>query len=67
MANSTAHAEMQMQLALDACRAVDDPIFSAIAREFPPVNRQTLRRRFYGEQNSQALANSIHRQNLTID
>jgi flagellar motor protein MotB len=50
MANSTVHAEMQMQLALDACRAVDNPIFSAIAREFPPINRQTLRRRFYGEQ-----------------
>jgi hypothetical protein len=39
MAKSTEFAEMQMQLALDACREVSDPNFSAIAREFPPVNR----------------------------
>jgi len=67
MANPTAIAEMQMQLALDACRAVDKPNFSAIAREFPPVNRQTLQRRFDGEQESRAQSNSAHRQNLTAE
>jgi flagellar motor protein MotB len=67
MANPTEIAEMQMQLALDACHAVDKPIFSAIAREFPPVNRQTLKRRFYGEQDSRANSNSTHRQNLTSE
>jgi hypothetical protein len=67
MANSTAHAEMQMQIALDACRAVDDPNFSDIARQFPLVNRQTLQRRFDGHQGSRALANSIYRQNLTTE
>jgi len=65
MAKSTEFAEMQMQLALDACRAVSDPNFSAIAREFPPVNCQTLERRFNGKQGSRASASSIHRQNLT--
>jgi hypothetical protein len=49
MANSAENAEMQMQLALEACREVNDPNFSAIARQFPPVNRQTLKRRFHGE------------------
>jgi hypothetical protein len=63
MANSTENAEMQMQLALKACCGVSDPNFSAIARQFPPVNHQTLKRRFHGEQGSQALANSICRQN----
>jgi hypothetical protein len=48
MANSAENAEMQMQLALEACREVNDHNFSAIARKFPPVNRQTLKRRFYG-------------------
>ena len=67
MANPTEIAEMQMQLALDACRAVDKPKFSAIAREFPPVNRQTLKRRFLGEQESRAQSNSAHRQNLTAE
>ncbi len=67
MANSTEIAEMQMQLALEACREVSDPVFSVIASQFPLVNRQTLKRRFYGEQSSRALANSIHRQNLTIE
>jgi hypothetical protein len=36
---------MQMQLALEACREVSNPIFSDITRQFPPVNRQTLKRR----------------------
>jgi hypothetical protein len=67
MANSTENAEMQMQLALEACREVSDPNFSAIAYQFPPVNRQTLKRRFYREQGSRALANSICRQSLTIE
>jgi len=67
MAKSTANAEMQMQLALEACHEFSNPNFSAIAREFPPVNRQTLKRRFYGEQALRAFANSIHRQNLTIE
>jgi hypothetical protein len=58
---------MQMQLALEACREVNDPNFSAIARQFPLVNCQTLKRRFYRDQGSQALANSICRQNLTIE
>jgi len=49
MANSTENAEMQMQLALEACCEVSDPNFSAIARQFPLVNRQTLKRRFYRE------------------
>jgi hypothetical protein len=39
MANPTEIAEMQMQLALNVCRAVDKPNFSAIAQEFPLVNR----------------------------
>ena len=66
MANSTENAEMQMELALEACYEFSNPNFSAIAREFPLVNRQTLKRRFYGEQASRAFANLIHRQNLTI-
>src|SRR5438045_4722332 len=57
--------EMQMQLALEACREVDNPNFTAIARDFPPVNRQTLKRRFYGQQNSRAEAISQSRKNLT--
>ena len=56
-----------MQLALDACRRVLLPNFSAIALQFPPVNRHTLRRRFYGLQDSQPSANSMFRQNLTSD
>jgi transposase-like protein len=67
MANPTEIAEMQMQLALDACHAVNKPNFSAIAQEFPLVNRQTLRRRFYREQESRAQSNSAHRQNLTTE
>jgi hypothetical protein len=67
MAKSTANAETQMQLALDACNAVENPNFSAIARQFPPVNRQTLQRRFNKAQNSRAQSNSVHRQNLTIE
>jgi flagellar motor protein MotB len=67
MANSTVNTEMQMQLAIDACHAVDKPNFSAIARQFPPVNRTTLRRRFLGLQESRAQANSTHRQNLTAE
>jgi len=39
MANSTANAEMQMELALEACHEFINPNFSAIARQFPPVNR----------------------------
>jgi hypothetical protein len=65
MANSTVDAEMQMQLALNTCRDASDPNFSAIACQFPPVNRQTLKRRFHREQSSQASASSNHRQNLT--
>jgi hypothetical protein len=60
MADSTENAEMQMQLALDACYAVDKPIFSAIARQFPLVNHTLLQRRFYGEQESRAQSNSTH-------
>jgi hypothetical protein len=65
MANSTEIAEMQLQLALDACRDVSDPNFSAIACQFPPVNRQTLERCFYRKQHSRASASLIHWQNLT--
>ena len=46
--------EIQMQLALEHCRKVDKPNFSAIARQFPPVNCQTLKHRFEGTQNSRA-------------
>jgi hypothetical protein len=46
--------EIQMLLALEHCRKVNKPNFSAIARQFPPVNRQTLKRRFEGTQNSRA-------------
>jgi flagellar motor protein MotB len=67
MANSTETREMQMQLALDACSELDKPNFSAIARQFPPVNRQTLKRRFYGEQDLRAFANSLTGQNLSIE
>jgi hypothetical protein len=65
MANSSATSEMQMQLALEACRSATSPNFSAIAREFPPVNRHTLRRRFEGLQTSRAECNSTFHQNLT--
>ena len=57
--------EMQMQFALEACCEVDKPNFTAIARDFPPVNCQTLKRWFYGQQNSQAEAISQSRKNLT--
>lgn len=67
MAYSAETREMQMQLALDACSEFDRPNFSAIARQFPPVNRQTLRRRFYGEQDSRAFSNALHRQNLSME
>jgi len=39
MANSTANAEMQIELALEAFHEFKNPNFSAIAREFPLVNR----------------------------
>jgi hypothetical protein len=67
MANSAETRELQMQLALEACREFTLPNFSDIARQFPPVNRQTLKRRFYGGQGTRASANSIHRQNLTSE
>ena len=67
MAKPTVDAEMQMQLALNACHDVDNPNFSAIALQFPPVNRQTLSRRFYRVQDSRPQANSKHRQNLTSE
>jgi len=57
--------EMQMQLALEACCKVDNPNFTAIARDFPPVNHQTLKWWFYGQQNSQAEAISQSHKNLT--
>ena len=60
MADSSDYKEMQMQLALEACRQVADPNFSAIAREFPPTDRHTLRRRFEGIQTSRREAYSIH-------
>jgi hypothetical protein len=56
-----------MQLALEACRQVANPNFSAIAREFPPTDRHTLRRRFEGIQTSRREAHSIHHQNLSIE
>ena len=56
-----------MQLALEHCRKVNKPNFSAIARQFPPVNRQTLKRRFEGTQDSRAQANSDSRQCLSIE
>jgi hypothetical protein len=49
-----------MELALEVCREFSNPNFSAIACEFPLVNRQTLKRRFYKEQVLRAFANSIH-------
>jgi hypothetical protein len=39
MANSIENAEMQMELALKVCHEFSNPNFSAIAREFPLVNR----------------------------
>jgi hypothetical protein len=60
MANSVANVELQMQLAIAACSEPGDPSYSAIAAQLPPVNRQTLKRRFLGEQTSQALSNSMH-------
>jgi Tc5 transposase DNA-binding domain len=67
MADSSDYKEMQMQLALEACRQVADPNYSAIAREFPPTDRHTLRRRFEGIQTSRREAHSIHHQNLSIE
>jgi hypothetical protein len=54
-----------MQLALDACRAAEKPNFTAIARDFPSVNRQTLKRRFDGQQSSRASAISTYCKSLT--
>jgi hypothetical protein len=54
-----------MQLVLDACCRVLLPNFSAIAFQFPLVNRHMLRRRFYKLQDSQPSANSMFWQNLT--
>ena len=51
---------MQMQLALEACRQVADPNFSAIAQEFPLTDRHTLRQRFEGIQTSRREAYLIH-------
>ncbi len=67
MAQSKDHDEMQMQLALECCHEVDRPNFSAIARQFPPVNCQTLKCRFEGSQSSRAQANSNSRQCLSIE
>ena len=67
MAKSPETQEMQLQLALEACRKAEKPNFSAVAREFPPVNRHTLRRRFLGQQTSRKEANAIHHQNLLIE
>jgi hypothetical protein len=60
MADSSDNREMQMQLALEACRQVANPNFGAIAQEFPPTGRHTLRRRFEGIQTSRREAHSIH-------
>jgi hypothetical protein len=60
MAYSSDIKEMQMQLALEACRQVANPNFSAIAQEFPLTNRHTLCRRFEGIQTSRREAHSIH-------
>ena len=59
--------EIQMLLALEHCRKVNKPNFSAIVCQFPPVNRQTLKRRFEGTQNSRAQANSDSQQCLSIE
>ncbi len=67
MADSSENKEMQMQLALEACRQVANPNFSAIARDFPPTDRHTLRRRFEGIQTSRREAHSTYHQNLTIE
>lgn len=40
MANSTTNIEMQMQLALATYNEFDNLNFSAIVRQFPPVNCQ---------------------------
>jgi hypothetical protein len=60
MADSSDYKEMQMQLALEVCRQVADPNFSAIAWEFPLTDRHTLRRRFEGIQTSRREAHSIY-------
>ena len=64
---STLDPESQMQLALAECSEYDKPNYSAIARKYPPVNRLTLSRRFLGEQVSRTIANSEHRQCLSIE
>jgi hypothetical protein len=66
MADSSDNKEMQMQLALEACRQVVNPNFSAIAQEFLPTDRHTLCQRFEGIQTSRREAHSIHYQNLSI-
>jgi hypothetical protein len=43
MADSSDNKEMQMQLALEACRQVANPNFSAIAWEFPLTDKHMLR------------------------
>ena len=67
MADSSDNKEMQIQLALEACRQVANPNFSAIAQEFLLTNRHTLRRRFEGIQTLRQEAYSIHHQNLLIE
>lgn len=67
MADSSDIKEMQMQLALEACRQVANPNFSATARDFLPTDRHILRQRFEGIQTSRREAYSIHYQNLSIE
>ena len=67
MTDSSDNKEMQMQLALEACRQVASPNFSAITQDFPSTDRHTLRWRFEGIQTSRREAHSIHHQNLSIE
>jgi hypothetical protein len=56
-----------MQLALAECSKYNKPNYSAIAQKYPPVNCLTLLRRFLKEQVFKTIANSEHRQCLSIE
>jgi hypothetical protein len=66
MATPSELMEMQIALAIADLSDQDKPNYTATARKYPPVKRQTLQRRFLGEQTSRAEANSEIRQRLTL-
>jgi hypothetical protein len=66
MATPSELMEMQIALAIADLSEQDKPNYSATAKKYPPVDRQTIKRRFLGEQTSRVQANSEIRQCLTL-